>query len=144
MSDALEEIADRDLLLRRIPDQPAMWTRKGGQVRPSSAAMQPSETDGGLSVDVRRLLPNPTIPTSVLGEHPEHGLVEFSARVPRELDLEVVHDPLPDRCSHANIAGFPGDRAAHLRVRRTIAKRSVWVKMPPGALATGLVSTSEE
>jgi hypothetical protein len=97
--------------------------------------MRPSETDGGLSVDARRLLPNSGVPTSVLGEHPEHGLVEFPARVPRELDLQVEHDPLPDRRSHANIVGFPGDSAAHLRVRRTIAKRSVWVKMPPGALA---------
>lgn len=49
-SQAREPILDEDWLLRRIPDQPTMWTRKDGPLRPSSPALN----DQGLSVDVRR------------------------------------------------------------------------------------------
>ncbi len=111
-----------------------MWTRKGGSVRPTSASLQPSEEDAGLSVDVRRLIPDPAEPTSVLGDHPLHGLVEFTAGLVRQLDLEVEHVPLPGRYSHANVIGFPSGTAESLRVRRNLATKAVWVQMPPGAL----------
>lgn len=134
MTEPVEDIDNDDALLRRIPDQPSMWTRKGGGVRPTSASLQPSDDDGGLSVDVRRLISDPAAPTSVLGEHPLHGLVEFAAGAVRQLDLEVEHAPLSGRYSHANVTGFPAGTAESLRVRRNLAKTAVWVQMPPGAL----------
>lgn len=93
--EGLEHIEDHDLLLRRIPDQPeAMWTRKGGMLRPSSAALKPSQIDCGLSVDVRRLLEDPGAPTSVLGDRTGDGLIEFEAGDPRAAGLDVQHAPL--------------------------------------------------
>src|SRR5579875_945278 len=102
--DPREAIADRDWLLRRIPDQPErMWTRKCGVLRPSSAALKPASQDRGMSVDVRRLLRDPSRPTSVLGDRADDGLVEFQAATPRHAGLDVIHTPLRHRYSHADV-----------------------------------------
>ena len=132
-----EAIADEDWLLRRIPDQPErMWTRKGGVLRPSSAALKPSSIDEGLSVDVRRLVADPSEPTSVLGDRGDVGLVEFQAAQPRAAGLDVVHTPLPDRYSHADVVGFELlEKAVAKRFRRELAKSVVWVKQPASAAA---------
>ena len=106
-----EHIDDGDALLRRIPDRPEeLWTRRAdGTARPTSASMKPSPEDGGLSVDVRRLLPDPAVPTSVLEGASGLGLAEFAAVVPRANGLEVEHSPLD------------GNRARrHPRVRRDV------------------------
>lgn len=133
--DPREEIADEDRLLRRIPDQPErMWTRAGGRLRPSSAAFKPSEADGGLSVDVRRLLPDPATPTLVLDVTPDAGLIELRAANARELELEVVHTPQRDHYSHADVIGFARlEKAAAKRAQRELAKRAVWVQEPASA-----------
>lgn len=134
-SSALEEIDDEDWLLRRILDQPeAMWTRKDGVLRPTSAALKPSEADGALSVDVRRLLAEPARPTSALGEGGDDGLVEFRAAEPRRRGLEVEHAPLEGRYSHANVVGFSElEKKDHLRIRRELAKLVAWVREPASA-----------
>jgi len=134
---ARQPIEDDDALLRRIPDQnPQMWITRNGVTRPTSAAMNPSSDDGGLSVDVRRLLADPTQPLSVIAGLPSHGLVEFHAKLPRDLGLDVEHQPLPQRPSHANVVRFPEDDKARHRVRQRLAKSSrlAWVQMPAGAL----------
>ena len=135
--EAREAIADDDRLLRRIRDQPEkMWTKKGGVLRPSSAALKPHQADGGLSVDVRRLLADPRSPGSVLDDDRDDGLVEFEARRPRDAGLDVEHAPLEGRYSHANIVGFERfDRAGQKRVRRELAKQAVWVQTPASAAA---------
>jgi hypothetical protein len=135
--EGLEHVEDHDLLLRRIPDQPeAMWTRKGGVLRPSSAALKPSQIDRGLSVDVRRLLEDPGAPTSVLSDHPSDGLIEFEAREPRRAGLDVQHAPLPGRYSHADVVGFEWlSKPAAQRLRRELAKRAAWVRQPASAAA---------
>ncbi len=133
---APEAIADGDCLLRRVPDQPErMWTRSRGVLRPTSAAMKPSEADGGLSVDVRRLLADPASPASVLGDRPDDGLVEWSAAVPRDAGLEVEHAPLPGRYSHADVLGLDRfHKAEQKRIRRELAKDAVWVQQPASAV----------
>lgn len=131
-AESREPIADEDWLLRRIPDQPErMWTRKGGVLRPSSAALKPSSEDSGLSVDVRRLLPDPADPASVLSNREDDGLVEFQAATPRSAGLDAIHTPLADRYSHADVVGFHLlEKAAAKRFRRDLAKAAVWVKQP--------------
>lgn len=136
-AESREAIADEDWLLRRIADQPErMWTRKGGALRPSSAALKPSSVDAGLSVDIRRLLADPGEPASVLGDREEDGLVEFQAATPRTAGLDVLHAPLPDRYSHADVIGFERlEKAVAMRFRRELAKIAVWVKQPTSAAA---------
>lgn len=138
-ADAREPIADEDWLLRRILDQPErMWTRKGGVLRPSSAAFKPSSEDQGLSVDVRRLLPDPAAPTSALGSQQDAGLVEFQAATPRAAGLDVIHTPLPSRYSHADVVGFERlEKPVEKRFRRELAKGVVWVKQPATAVSAG-------
>lgn len=133
-SRGIEAIADDDYLLRRIPDQPEqMWTRRDGMLRPSSAAMKPASEGGGMSVDVRRLLGGAP-PLSVLAGREGDGLVEFQAKVPRDLGLDAIHTPLPDRYSHADVVGFSGlEPAEAKRARRELAKRAAWVQNPASA-----------
>jgi hypothetical protein len=130
-----QEIGGQDVLLRRVPDQPALWTTaEDGTIRPSSAAMKPAGEDGGLSVDVRRLLPDPRNPLSVLSELPSHGLAELRATQVRDQGLEVIHDPLPDNYAHANIVGFGEmSRSQAKRAQKELARAAAWVRMPAGA-----------
>ncbi len=131
-----EPIADEDALLRRIKDHPgALWIlEKDGRKRPTSGAMKPSSSDGGVSVDVRRLLEDPTEPLSSLAEDAECGLVEFRAKVPRALGLGVEHEPTAANPAHANVVGFEGfSRSQSQRARKTLAERAVWVKEPASA-----------
>lgn len=130
-----EVIADDDGLLRRIPDQPErMWTRRSGRLRPSSAALKPASSDGGLSVDVRRLLPDPADPAAALGNRTDDGLIEFRAAVPRSSGLDVTHTPLPERYSHADVIGWAQlGKAAAKRIQRELALRAAWVKHPASA-----------
>jgi hypothetical protein len=58
-------------------------------------------------------------------------LVEFVARVPIELDLQVEHAPLPANPAHADISGFDAlSRARAKRARRELAKAARWICMP--------------
>jgi len=124
-----EPIHDADALLRRIPDRPAQWTKRSdGTARPSSASMKPSSEDGGLSVDVRRLLDDPTDPTSVLNGLSGFGLVEFEAAVPRTNGLEVEHTPLSENHAHADIRGL---KRCPRRMRSE--RRKHWRKRRPGS-----------
>lgn len=132
-----ESIDDADALLRRIPDRPAQWTKRSdGTARPTSASMKPSSEDGGLSVDVRRLLDDPTDPTSVLNGLSEFGLAEFEAAVPRTNGLEVEHTPLSENHAHADIRGFEAmSKKDAKRAQKALAEAAAWIQMPPGALA---------
>lgn len=132
-----EHIDDGDALLRRIPDRPKeLWTRRAdGTARPTSASMKPSSEDSGLSVDVRRLLPDPAVPTSVFGGASGLGLAEFAAVVPRTNGLEVEHSPLDGNRAHADIRGFDAmSRKEAKRAQKALAESAAWIQMPAGAL----------
>lgn len=132
-----EEISSQEALLRRIPNVPNLWTEgSDGQVRVSSAAMSPSTEDGGLSVNVRRLLECPADPADeMLGESVDGvGLAEFFASVAYDQGLDVEHAPLPDNWAHANVAGFHQmTRNRAKRAQRELAKAAAWVRMPADA-----------
>ena len=131
-----ESVVPDDALLRRVPDQtPSMWKQDEEGIRPTSAAMKPSQRDAGLSVDIRRLLPDPAQPTTVLAEFPTHGLAEFRASVPIGLGLEVHHAPQDDNAAHANVVGFDGfSKSQAKRLQKRLAEAAVWIQMPAGAL----------
>lgn len=133
----IEHIDDSDALLRRIPDQPGqLWTRRpDGTARPSSASMKPSSDDGGLSVDVRRLLSDPAVPTSVLEDGSGLGLAEFEAGVPRANRLDVEHSPIEGNDAHANVRGFEAmSKNEAKRAQKALAEAAAWIQMPAGAL----------
>lgn len=130
-------ITGSDVLLRRIPDLPEeQWIRGGnGVVRATSAAMKPTDDDGCLSVDVRRLLPDPGDPCSVLERFPNQGLCEFLAQVARDLDLRVDCDPIPGNPAHACISGFDAfSEKVAKRKRKDLALACVWIRMPASAM----------
>ncbi len=97
--------------------------------------MKPSSEDGGLSVDVRRLLGDPSDPASVLPSDAGLGLAEFAAAVPRANRLEVAHAPLEGNGAHADIRGFAEmSRKEAKRAQKALAEAAAWVRMPAGAL----------
>jgi hypothetical protein len=131
VSPPLVEIPADDALLRRVANVPDMVKRIGGLVRPSSVVFKPHPEDGAVSVDVRRLLPVPGNPLSVLAGFPEHGLVELLASTVRQLGLEVSHVPLPQNPAHANIEGLPDlTKAERKRSQRELALAAAWVRQP--------------
>lgn len=92
-------IDDDDLLWRRIPDLPHMIKKlPDGTYRPSSAAFKDG-LDGEVSVHLEKL----TTKENALAAHPEKGLVEITARLPRSLGHSVRPDPTPEDPSHAVI-----------------------------------------
>lgn len=139
--DEVEQVNDADALLRRIPSNPDMWSRGAdGSIRPSSAAFAPHPDDLKLSVDVRRLIADPADPCAVLDRDQDRqaGLSELFARLPRSLDLDVVHAPLRGNPAHANIDGFEAlSRGPRKRVQKELAKGATWIRMPVGATASG-------
>lgn len=93
--------------------------------------MRPHSEDGALSVDVERLLPDPSASTSILDRFPDHGLVAFLAGVPIDAGLVVNHAPLNDRVSHADIVGMAEmSKSAAKRVQRELALAADWVVRP--------------
>lgn len=106
----------------------------------SSAAMSPHPRDQALSVDVRRLIPDPrnplTAPSVVAGEAAD-GVAELFARAAEALGLTVEHDPLRDNRAHAGITGFDQMRpGVAKRAQRELAKSATWVREPASAAQT--------
>ncbi len=109
-----ENVEDDDALLRRVADKPDLWKRTDdGTVRPTSVAFKPHNADGGVSVELRRLLPDPTAPLSVLDSFSTHGLAELFAAAVRSVGLDVVSDPLPESAAHAGSLVPPVEQASH-------------------------------
>ena len=125
------EISDDDWLLRRVPNVPNMVKRDGELVRPTSVVFKPHSVDGAVSVDVRRLLPAPGDPLTVLEDFPEHGLVELLAGAVTSAGLTVSHAPVPGNHAHANIEGLGAlTKAEQKRSQRELALAAAWVRHP--------------
>jgi len=86
------EILDDDELYRRIHPT---FRKPDGNI--SSAAFR--QTD--LSVDFAKL----TTVAQTLDGYSSFGLASITVRVPRQLELEVLHDPLPGNYAHGIIKG---------------------------------------
>lgn len=89
------EILDDDELYRRI--HPNFW-KPDGTV---SSAMFKQRGGDGLSVDFAKL----TTIDQTLDGYSSFGLASIAVRVPRQLELEVLHDPLPDNYAHGIVSG---------------------------------------
>lgn len=93
----LEVIDDDDELYRRLaPD----FVKRDGSI--SSAAFKRNGVpDPELSVDLARL----TTPEQSLVTRPNFGLGGLLARVPRQIGLNVRHDPVEGNQAHSVIEG---------------------------------------
>ncbi len=133
-----EPIEPDDALLRRVRNDPNLWTEKEGTLRVSSAAMSPHSGDSGLSVDARKLIPDPRDPlTAPCLDEAEggDGLAELFARVALNFGLSADHEPLPANRAHVNITGFETMTTSRAkRVQKELAKSATWVREPAGAL----------
>ncbi|MBI2691705.1 MAG: hypothetical protein HYX29_07175 [Solirubrobacterales bacterium] len=117
------EIADEDALLHRIPNNPDMTTSTdNGKRRPSTASFKPTGEDQAISVHLRRLIPDPAEPLTVLDPelHEGCGLVEFAARIPRELGFGVDHTPTIADPSHGSVIPPDTYDAASKSVKKRI------------------------
>jgi hypothetical protein len=120
-------ISDEDILWRRIANVPQLIKPlPGGAYRVSSAAFKDG-VDGEVSVHLARL----TSQEKALADHPEKGLVEIVASLPRSLGHIVVSDPEIDDPSHALICP-PKDQSSKSRLRdaRKMAEESRWLVYP--------------
>lgn len=93
------DIADQDSLYRRIVND---HVDADGNVN-SAAFRQGGSPERKISVDLASL----TTPEAVASRagRPGFGVASLIARVPRELEFEVRHDPLPHNYAHSLIEG---------------------------------------
>jgi hypothetical protein len=120
-------IDDDDLLWRRIPNLPHMIKKlPDGTYRPSSAAFKDG-LDGEVSVHLAKL----TTKEKALADHPEKGLVEIAASLPRSLDHSVTYDPTPEDPSHTVIIP-PQNKSKKTRLRdaEKMALAARWLVHP--------------
>jgi len=121
------KINDDDLLWRRIPDIPDMIKKlPDGTYRVSSAAFK-NGVDGQVSVHLARL----TTVDAALADHPEKGLVEITAGLPRSLGHKVVYDREPEDHSHTLIVP-PQNQSNNSRRRdaKLMAEAARWLMYP--------------
>jgi hypothetical protein len=119
-----------------VPNRPKYVVDDGrGGTRLSSAALDLRPDEEGCSVDVRRLLPDPADPSSVLDGYPqEWGLACLEAGAARRLQHNVVGDPLTgdaENPAHALVIPLAASRAARKRNFSELAKTASWIGQPP-------------
>jgi len=128
------DIADTDLLIRRIDAVEHIVPDGRGGKRVSSEAFKPSSRPPyGLSIDVKRLIESAGIEPVIFVTTPKfRGSVEFAASIPRSVDLMVGLDPLPENKFHGEIWGkvrpdrFTGSQ------ERALQNGASWLVAIPG------------
>lgn len=101
-------IQDDDNLLRRVPFLDPNYIRDDGTL--TSFAFSLRSGVKGISVNIERLT---TYQKSILDAN-RFRLYFVKAKVPRDLGLQCVHDPIKDNYAHALIDG---------NIRRPISKK---------------------
>jgi hypothetical protein len=95
-------ITQDDFLYRRFPiDNPIFWKFQNDRKVPTSAAFKTKPGENGLSVDIAAL----TTPEKSVMNSARFNLAEISAATPLNLNLECVHNPVPENDAHALILG---------------------------------------
>lgn len=120
-------ISNDDLLWRRISNVPQLIKElPDGTYRVSSAAFKDG-INGEVSVHLARL----TTQENALADHPEKGLIEIAASLPRSLGHIIVYDPEPDDPSHSLICP-PDNQTRNTRNAdaRKMAEGSRWLVYP--------------
>ena len=120
------DIADTELLLRRICDIPQWINSKDGQIKPSSAAFLDNYTNE-VSVSVSSL----TTQEKTLEGYPNFGLVSIEAGMPRSHNHIVAKTPEVSDTSHRVICP-PSDlgKGGRKSVARLMANASKWILYP--------------
>lgn len=128
------EIADPDLIIRRIDPIEHITVDDNGNRRISSKAFKPSSRSPfGLSIDIKKLIEQ-------AGERPEifvttpkfRGSVEFSANVARNADLMVGLDPLPESPFHGEVWGKVRPDRFSRGQERALMHGCTWLVPLPG------------
>lgn len=90
-------IENKDLLWRRILDNPRWWTKTPeGKIRPSSSSFLQREDkktntpEKGISVQLAKL----TSLEKASSVIESAGIAEFEVEVPQDLGLDVIYDPV--------------------------------------------------
>ena len=108
---SLEVIADDDELYRRLAP---MMVKRDGTVS-SVAYVKNGQPDNEMSVDLARL----TTTAQTLASRPSFGIGVITARVPRGIGFEVIHDPLPGNAAHTLIRGQSSKEKCRLLASET-------------------------
>jgi hypothetical protein len=99
MFDNTIQIQDDDILLRRYIYVNPNYIREDGTL--TSFVFQPQKGSDGLSVNIRRL----TDYEKTILDKTRFRLCSIMAKIPRESNLECIHNPLEGNDSHALIIG---------------------------------------
>jgi hypothetical protein len=98
-------ISAEDLIVRRIHEQYIVPDEKVGR-RISTQAFRPSKSDGGMSVDLERLIvESGKDPRKVVTTPKWIGAVYFTAHDLREQEFVVGYDPVPNNPYHGLVWG---------------------------------------
>ncbi len=122
-------LSDETRILRRIP--PGGVHPNDPSERPESWRFKPKRGEDGISVDIWEdgNTPDDTIRRATEDPPPgeEYGVVFLPVGDVRELDLDVVRDPLPGNPHHAQIVGRFTDTKPKKLARKAA---SGWIKRP--------------
>lgn len=128
------EIADPDLLIRRIDPIEHLATDDRGNSRISSKAFKPSSRPPfGLSIDVKKLIERAGLRPEVFVTTPKFlGSVEFPASVVRSADLMVGLDPLSENLFHGEVWGKVRPDRFSASQERALMRGCAWLVPLPG------------
>lgn len=115
----MEVILNEDRLLRRVQYLNPNFIKPDGT--PASSSFSLKSGEDGLSVDLERL----TTLKLAIQDRSRFRLYAINAGFTRSLDLENVHDPLPDNPAHSLIKGRIGRGTS-----RKLAKAAVRLAYP--------------
>ena len=120
------DIADQDGLLRYIdPENHLVWDDNTQSYRVSSGALsESSEPNGGMSVDLERLM----LAAGLTSEHrlpgPRWGIARIFTGAARGLGLRVGSDPLPDNPHHGAVWGIGYNKS----IKRKLLAGAQWIR----------------
>jgi hypothetical protein len=117
---------DGDILIRRLSEQQLVTDKDGVRV-PSSLAFQASTANGGMSVDIEKLIVESGQDPRVFVTTPRWtGSVFFHARPLRDLQLMVGYNPVDENPFHGEVWGI-----SSRSTQRKLKNIYVWyVKIP--------------
>ncbi|MEM1141427.1 MAG: hypothetical protein AAGI88_02485 [Pseudomonadota bacterium] len=130
-----EEIVDDDVIVRRVdPEQHVIWDSNTNRNRISSKLYSKSSgVNGGMSVDIERLIIHAGIEPAKFVTTPKHvGSVWFTAQDVRAFDLMVGYDPienvagLQDNPFHGEVWTRRPSRRFSNQQRRGLAGAAEW------------------
>lgn len=118
------DIENNDILLRRIPIVQILYDEKLKRHRPISGAFDNTTNTNEMSIDVEKLLKQPS---DSIKSYPNNGLIKFTAQFAYDLKQKVEHQPLDNNYAHGAVIGKKTKKE-----KRKFAKECEWVIKPKG------------